>query len=240
MRFAAQAEGVGGADERTRTADLLITSELLYQLSYVGAGTLNASRGGFLGGASLASTPVRAKPGAPEEPRNGRGGPVDLATSRGLGSDLVVNPAVSFSHGGAMPILPIVDLMILMAWTSLLGAFVLKAIRVTTSYDPSLFGLGPMELTFVAAVLLLFALTLTARTWLKERESVGRAARDRAAGTLEAYSALRAAPGAQQEQGRSGGSGPDMARAEAPAHQATSAFMADMTSPAAPSSSSRT
>ena len=27
---------VDGADERTRTADLLITSELLYQLSYVG------------------------------------------------------------------------------------------------------------------------------------------------------------------------------------------------------------
>ncbi len=26
----------GGADERNRTADLLITSELLYQLSYVG------------------------------------------------------------------------------------------------------------------------------------------------------------------------------------------------------------
>ncbi len=25
-----------GADERTRTADLLITSELLYQLSYIG------------------------------------------------------------------------------------------------------------------------------------------------------------------------------------------------------------
>ena len=36
MRFAARAEGVCGADERTRTADLLITSELLYQLSYVG------------------------------------------------------------------------------------------------------------------------------------------------------------------------------------------------------------
>lgn len=26
-----------GANERTRTADLLITSELLYQLSYIGA-----------------------------------------------------------------------------------------------------------------------------------------------------------------------------------------------------------
>ena len=27
-----------GADERTRTADLLITNQLLYQLSYVGSG----------------------------------------------------------------------------------------------------------------------------------------------------------------------------------------------------------
>ena len=36
MRFSARAQGVDGADERTRTADLLITSELLYQLSYVG------------------------------------------------------------------------------------------------------------------------------------------------------------------------------------------------------------
>ena len=45
---------VNGADERTRTADLLITSELLYQLSYVG---LVGSMGGPmspLGGASLA------------------------------------------------------------------------------------------------------------------------------------------------------------------------------------------
>jgi hypothetical protein len=31
-----------GADERSRTADLLITNQLLYQLSYVG--TLNAAR----------------------------------------------------------------------------------------------------------------------------------------------------------------------------------------------------
>ena len=39
-----------------------------------------------------------------------------------------------------MPILPIVDLMIVTAWTSLLGACVLKVIRITTSYDPALFG----------------------------------------------------------------------------------------------------
>ena len=32
-----------------------------------------------------------------------------------------------------MPVLPIIDLLILMGWTSLFGAFALKAIAVTTS-----------------------------------------------------------------------------------------------------------
>ena len=32
-----------GANERTRTADLLITSELLYQLSHVGNSTLSSA-----------------------------------------------------------------------------------------------------------------------------------------------------------------------------------------------------
>jgi L-lactate permease len=95
--------------------------------------------------------------------------------------------------GVVMPILPIVDLMILTAWTSLLGAFVLKAIRITTSYTPDLFGMGPMELTLVAAVLLLFALTLTARTWLKAKEYAAATPRDRAAETLQAYSAVQSA-----------------------------------------------
>jgi hypothetical protein len=126
----------------------------------------------------------------------------------------------------AMPILPIVDLMILMAWTSLLGAFVLKAIRLTTSYHPSLFGLGPMEMTLLAAVLLLFALTLTARTWLKERESAGSSARDRAADTLQAYSAVRSAslPGSEggREELADGGS----PRASAPAKEGASGFVA--------------
>ncbi|MDG2336324.1 MAG: hypothetical protein P8Q97_19145 [Myxococcota bacterium] len=101
-----------------------------------------------------------------------------------------------------MPILPIVDLMILTAWTSLLGAFVLKAIRITTSYHPDLFGMGPMELTVIAGVLLLFALTLTARTWLKSREYEQASPRARAAGTLEAYSALQ--PVSQRAAGRRG------------------------------------
>jgi hypothetical protein len=101
-----------------------------------------------------------------------------------------------------MPILPIVDLMILTAWTSLLGACVLKAIRITTSYTPDLFGMGPMELTLVAAVLLLFALTLTARTWLKGKEYVATTPKDRAAGTLQAYSAIQSAARAHSDDGR--------------------------------------
>ena len=36
--------GQNGADDPTRTDDLLITSELLYQLSYVGPGTVRFSR----------------------------------------------------------------------------------------------------------------------------------------------------------------------------------------------------
>jgi hypothetical protein len=103
-----------------------------------------------------------------------------------------------------MPILPIVDLMIVTAWTSLLGACVLKVIRITTAYDPTLFGLGPLELTLVSAVLLLFALTLTARTWLKGREYSNSSAQDRAAGTLRAYSAVQSASGANPQQGPSG------------------------------------
>jgi hypothetical protein len=42
-------EGLGGADERIRTADLRITNALLYQLSYVGI-----AHCGWCGGRSLA------------------------------------------------------------------------------------------------------------------------------------------------------------------------------------------
>ena len=45
---------VNGADERTRTADLLITSELLYQLSYVGLMDPDRLPVGIPGAGSLA------------------------------------------------------------------------------------------------------------------------------------------------------------------------------------------
>lgn len=91
-----------------------------------------------------------------------------------------------------MPVLPIIDLLILMGWTSLFAAFALKAIYITTSYHPQLFGMGPMDLTILAGVLLLFSLALAARAWVRAQESQFDSVRERAAATLEAYSAVQA------------------------------------------------
>ena len=92
-----------------------------------------------------------------------------------------------------MPVLPLIDLLIWLGWTSLFGAFALKAIAITTSYQPQLFGLGPMDLTILAAVFLLFSLALAARSWVKTLETpASSVARDRAAATLDAYSAVQA------------------------------------------------
>ena len=91
-----------------------------------------------------------------------------------------------------MPILPIIDLLILMAWTVLISAIGLKLIALTTSYRPEVLGLGPMELTLVAGVLLLFSLALAARTWLRAQESQSSGAHQRAASTLKAYSEVQA------------------------------------------------
>jgi len=69
-----------------------------------------------------------------------------------------------------MPVLPLIDLLILLGWTSLLGAFLLKAIWIATSYRPTVFGLHPFDFLLAAGVCLLFALTLAARTWVKLNE----------------------------------------------------------------------
>ncbi len=69
-----------------------------------------------------------------------------------------------------MPILPFIDLLILAGWTSLFGGFILKLISMTTTYRPTLFGIGPIDLLIVAGVFLLLALTLSARTWVKAHE----------------------------------------------------------------------
>ena len=85
-----------------------------------------------------------------------------------------------------MPVLPIIDLLILMGWTALAIGGVLKAVYISTSYRPTLFAFGPMDLLIMAGVFLIFALTLAARTWVKLNEPRLYAAR-RAAARLEEY-----------------------------------------------------
>ena len=69
-----------------------------------------------------------------------------------------------------MPVLPIIDLLIFMGWTSLLAGGLLKAIYIATSYRPTLFSLAPSDLLLVALGFLGLALTLAARTWVRLNE----------------------------------------------------------------------
>jgi hypothetical protein len=69
-----------------------------------------------------------------------------------------------------VPVLPLIDALILLGWTSLIAGFLQKAIYVTTSYRPRVFGMTPVDFLFVACVCLLFALALAARTWVKAHE----------------------------------------------------------------------
>ena len=49
-----------------------------------------------------------------------------------------------------MPVLPIIDLLIFLGWTTLAGGGLLKAIYIATTYRPSFLSLTPVELLFVA------------------------------------------------------------------------------------------
>ena len=69
-----------------------------------------------------------------------------------------------------MPVLPLIDLLILLGTGSLATGALLKAIWITTAYRPSLFGFSPTDFATIAAVFLLLALTLAARTWVKLNE----------------------------------------------------------------------
>ena len=69
-----------------------------------------------------------------------------------------------------MLVLPLIDLLILLGWTTLSIGAVLKAVYVTTSYRPTLLGLTPMDCVIAASVFLLLAMALAARTWVKLNE----------------------------------------------------------------------
>ena len=69
-----------------------------------------------------------------------------------------------------MPILPLIDLMILVAWTSLIVAMVQKAVGMALATRATVFGMTPFDFVLVAGVSLLFALALAARVWVKGNE----------------------------------------------------------------------
>jgi hypothetical protein len=69
-----------------------------------------------------------------------------------------------------LPVLPIIDLLILMGWSLLAVGAVLKAVAMTTAYRPSIANLGPMDFLTMAMVCLVFAVALAARTWVKAHE----------------------------------------------------------------------
>lgn len=69
-----------------------------------------------------------------------------------------------------MPTLPLIDLLILMGWTSLFIGATQKAIWITTNYRPTILSLTPIDFLWIAGISLLFALSLAARTWVKLHE----------------------------------------------------------------------
>ena len=69
-----------------------------------------------------------------------------------------------------MPTLPLIDLMILVAWTSLIVAGAQKGIGLALNSRPVILGMSPFDFVIVAAVALLFALALAARVWVRANE----------------------------------------------------------------------
>jgi hypothetical protein len=69
-----------------------------------------------------------------------------------------------------LPILPLIDLLILMSTASLLTGFVLKAIALTTRYRPTLLGFSSLDFVIITGVCLGLAMVLAARTWVKLNE----------------------------------------------------------------------
>ena len=95
-----------------------------------------------------------------------------------------------------MPILPLIDLLILLGSGSLLVGFLLRAVAAATIYRPTLFGLSSLDFAVITAVCFGLALTLVARTWLKLNEPSLLALQSR----LRAEAAHRRVHGAEASQ----------------------------------------
>jgi hypothetical protein len=66
--------------------------------------------------------------------------------------------------------LPLIDLLILLGWTSLAAGALLKAVTISTVYRPTILTFSSMDFVVIAAICFGFALTLAARTWVKLNE----------------------------------------------------------------------
>lgn len=89
-----------------------------------------------------------------------------------------------------MPVLPVIDLLLLAGWTSLLVGFVLKVADLLTRGNQSIFSLSPFHFLILAVVSFLFAIALAARTWVASQSPAELAVRRREE-TLDAYRALQ-------------------------------------------------
>lgn len=70
-----------------------------------------------------------------------------------------------------MPVLPLIDLLIIVAWTSFIWAFIHKVLWMALDSVFRIMGLGPTDFVMGGAVCLLFALALAARQWVKANEA---------------------------------------------------------------------
>lgn len=69
-----------------------------------------------------------------------------------------------------MPILPLIDLLLLLGTGSLFVGFLLKAISITTRFRPHILGFTSVDFVLIAGVCMGLALVLAARTWVKINE----------------------------------------------------------------------
>lgn len=69
-----------------------------------------------------------------------------------------------------MPVLPIIDALVFLGWSSIMVAFILKAIDISTAYRPHVFGLTAHDFLWASGIFILFAIALAARTWVKANE----------------------------------------------------------------------
>lgn len=69
-----------------------------------------------------------------------------------------------------MLILPLIDLLILAGTGMLVIGFILKVTSIATIYNPSILGFASLDFVLLAGICWGFALTLTARAWVRLNE----------------------------------------------------------------------